>query len=255
MPNKKGRRGFGNVRKLPSDRWQARYPGPDGQMRPAPFTFDSKRAAERWLSMVETQIAQGEWVDPERAKVLLGDYADRWIVQRPGLRPRTVELYRWLLRNHVAPDLGGVELGKLSTAIIRQWRADRLAAGVSESVTAKAYRFLRAVLTTAVEEDKILQRNPCRIRGADRENPAERPVLTVAQVFDLADRMPERFRVLVLLAAFASLRWGEVSALRRCDVAEDGSWVRVSRALVEVRGQGLIVGPPKSRAGGACQVF
>lgn len=68
------------------------------------------------------------------------------IVQRPGLRPRTVELYRWLLRNHVVPDLGGVELGKLSTAIIRQWRADRLAAGVSESVTAKAYRFLRAVL-------------------------------------------------------------------------------------------------------------
>lgn len=61
-------------------------------------------------------------------------------------------------------------------------------------------------------------------------------VLTGAQVFDLADRMPERFRALVLLAAFGSLRWGEVTALRRCDVAGDGSWVRVSRALVEVPG-------------------
>ncbi|OOC03994.1 site-specific integrase [Amycolatopsis azurea DSM 43854] len=201
------------------------------------------------MSVTETQIMKGEWVDPERAKVKLGHYADQWITQRPGLRPRTVELYRWLLLKHIAADLGGVELGKLSTAIIRQWRADRLAAGVSESVTAKAYRLLRAILTTAVDEDKILQRNPCRVRGADKENPAERPIVTVPQVFDLAGRMPERFRALVLLAAFASLRWGEVSALRRCDVAEDGSWVRISRALVEVPGRGLIVGPPKSRAG------
>ncbi|HET6504803.1 MAG TPA: tyrosine-type recombinase/integrase, partial [Amycolatopsis sp.] len=174
---------------------------------------------------------------------------EQWINQRPGLRPRTTELYRWLLRKHIAPYLGRVELGKLSTPVIRQWRAERLEAGVSESVTAKAFRLLRAILNTAMEEDKILQRNPCRIRGADRENPAERPALTVAQVFDLAGRMPDRFRVLVLLAAFGSLRWGEVTALRRCDVAEDGSWVRISRALVEVPGRGLIEGPPKSRAG------
>ncbi|QWF80683.1 Putative prophage phiRv2 integrase [Amycolatopsis sp. CA-230715] len=249
MANKQGHRGFGNVRQRASGKWQARYPGPDGQIRSAPNMFDSKRAAERWLSVTETQIMKGEWIDPERAKVTLGHYAGQWIAQRPGLRPRTVELYRWLLRKHIEADLGGVELGRLSTAVVRQWRADRLAAGVSESVTAKAYRLLRAILNTAVEEDKILQRNPCRVRGADRENAEERPVLTVAQVFDLAGRMPKRFRVLVLLAAFGSLRWGEVSALRRCDVAEDGSWVRVSRALVEVPGRGLVIGPPKSRAG------
>lgn len=249
MANKKGHRAFGTVRKLPSGRFQARYPGPDGQMRPAPDTFGSKRAAEQWLSITESQLLRGDWVDPERGKVMLKDYTSRWIDQRPGLRPRTVELYRWLLRKHIAPDIGGVELGKLSTANIRQWRADRLAAGVSESVTAKAYRLLRAVLNTAVDEDKILQRNPCRVRGADRETPGERPVLTVAQVFTLADRMPTRFRAMVLLAAFASLRFGEVTALRRCDIAEDASSVQVTRAYVEVPGQGLIVGPPKSRAG------
>jgi integrase len=142
-----------------------------------------------------------------------------------------------------------VELGKLSAAVVRQWRADRLAAGVSESVTAKAYRPLRAIMNTAVDEDKIVNSNPCRVRGADRENPAERPVLTVGQVFDLAERIPARFRCMVLLAAFASLRFGEVIALRRRDVAPDGSWVRVARAMVEVPGKGLIVGPPKSRAG------
>ena len=54
------------------------------------------------------------------------------------------------------------------------------------SIAAKAYRLLRAVLTTAVEDDKILPRNPCRIRGVGTEDAGERPVLTVAQVFELA---------------------------------------------------------------------
>jgi integrase len=106
------------------------------------------------------------------------------------------------------------------------------------------------VLNTAANEDRIIRANPCRVRGADRENPAERPALTVAQVFALADLMPDpRYRLLVLLTAFCSLRWGEVSALRRCDIADDGGWVRVTVAHTEVAGRGIVVGPPKSRAG------
>lgn len=250
MPNNKGRkRRFGSIRETGLGEFQASYLGPDGRRHFAPHRFKKERDADRWLNKVEGLIISGDWTDPERAKITLGVYADKWITERPALRPRTVELYRWLLRKHIEPYIGAVQLGKLSAAVVRQWRADRLAAGVSESVTAKAYRLLRAVMNTAVDEDKIVNSNPCRVRGADRENPEERPVITVAQVFDLAGRMPERFRCMVLLAAFASLRFGEVTALRRCDVAPDGSWVRVSRALVEVPGRGLVVGPPKSRAG------
>lgn len=34
---------------------------------------------------------------------------------------------------------------------------------------------------------------PCQIRGADREEARERPVLSVAQVVALADAVPPRF--------------------------------------------------------------
>jgi integrase len=201
------------------------------------------QAREGWHRDTEPDL-------PPIQKITLGDYGSRWIAERPGLRPRTVELYRWLFDKHIEPWLGAVQLGRLTTAVIREWRAALLAAGVSQSVTAKAYRLLRVVLTTAVEEDRILPRNPCRVRGADREQPAERPVLTVAQVLELADAMPHRrFRVLILLTAFATLRWGEVTALRRCDVAADGTWVRINFAHTEVKGRGIVVGPPKSRAG------
>jgi hypothetical protein len=141
-------------------------------------------------------------------------------------------------------------------------------------------------MTTAVEDDKILPHNPCRIRGAGTENASERPVLTVEQVFELADQVgrrpvgnirsvadgyrlrfrrhgemrtsPElygtrreadralwkmagdgradcthdrRFSALVLLVTFTSLRWGEATAVRRCDLDLQAATVKVRSAL------------------------
>ena len=53
-------------------------------------------------------------------------------------------------------------------------------------------------------------------------------------------------RVLILLATFASLRWGEAIALRRCDLA--ARTVSIRRQYVETNGS-LLIAPPKSRAG------
>jgi integrase len=249
MPNKDGHRRFGSIRKRESGRYQARYPGPDGQLRSAPQTFERKSEAERYLSLVEAQMMRGEWIDPERQKIRLQEYAERWIVQRPNLRPRTIHLYRWTLQKHITPHLGRVLLSRLDTPMVREWRATLLESGVSVSMAAKAYRLLRAVLMTAVKEDELIRVNPCRIPGADQEHAAERPTLTVAEVFALVALIPERYRALVLLSTFTSLRWGEVSALQRQDIDIEARTVRVRHQYVEVRGVGLVLGPPKSRAG------
>ncbi|HYU02896.1 MAG TPA: N-terminal phage integrase SAM-like domain-containing protein, partial [Jatrophihabitantaceae bacterium] len=123
MANKDGHRRFGTVRQRASGRWQVRYPGPDGRLRSAPETFARKRDAERYLTLIESAMAKGEWTDRVRARVRLQDYAERWIEQRPGLRPRTLQLYRWTLKKHITPYLGGVPLGNLDTPLIREWRA------------------------------------------------------------------------------------------------------------------------------------
>ncbi|MEU6748107.1 tyrosine-type recombinase/integrase [Spirillospora sp. NPDC046719] len=153
-----------------------------------------------------------------------------------------------LLRRHITPYLGNLPIGKIDTAAVREWRATLLEAGVGASEVAKAYRLLRAVLMTATD-DLIIARNPCRIRGAGEEKPDERPVLTVAQVFKLAEMVPEHLRALVLLATFASLRWGEVAAPRRMDLDLNARTVTVRQAQVELDTGELIIGPPKSRAG------
>ncbi len=52
-------------------------------------------------------------------------------------------------------------------------------------------------------------------------------MLTVPQVFALAEQMPKRFRALILVTTFGCLRWGEVVALQRRDVDVAAGTVRI----------------------------
>lgn len=246
--NKKGRRRrFGTVRQLPSGRWQARYPGPDGLVRAAGRTFATQTDAEVWLSLTEADIVRGSWFDPDAGRMPLGDYAKRWVVERPGLSPRTVTLYDGFVRLHIVPELGRYDLVDLTPARIRSWRKGLLDGGLGPVTVSKCYRFLRAVLNTAVD-DELIRRNPCRIKGAGSEASPERPVAEPAQVQALVAAMSKRWQALVLLAVSCSLRWGELMALTRADVDLRAGTVRVSRSLSDDRGR-MTLGPPKSAAG------
>ncbi len=69
MANRDGHRRFGSIRKLPSGRYQIRYPGPDGRLRTGADTCENKTAADRALSLIEAQLTTGEWTDPQRSRV------------------------------------------------------------------------------------------------------------------------------------------------------------------------------------------
>jgi integrase len=249
IANKDGHRRFGSIRKRASGRYQVRYPGPDGLLRTAPQTFERLKEAERWLTLAEAQMMRGEWIDPDRGKIKFQDYAHRWVEERPNLRPRTRGLYRQLLRTNITPQLGQTELGTITTETVRAWRARLLADGVTPGVAAKSYRLLRAILNAAVKEDELIRANPCRIPGADREHAEERPVLAVAQVYQLADSVPARFRAMILLTTFGCLRWGEVTGVQRQDLDLKTGTVWVRRAMGEDERGALSRGPVKSRAG------
>jgi integrase len=243
-----GKRRFGRVRRLPSGRWQARYKGPDGIDRPANRTFASKTDAERWLTLTEAEIVRGDWINPDAGRLPFGRYAHSWVTERPNLRPKTLQLYAGLVRLHLDPTFGALMIQDITEPQVRRWRKSLLDAGVGEVTVAKAYRLLKAILNTAVD-DGLIRRNPCRIKGAGQEKSPERPVLTIRQVFDLADAITPRYRVLILLAVFGSLRWGELAALRRRHIDLDSGTLRVELSVVELMDGSLVTGPPKSDAG------
>ncbi|GLW10321.1 putative prophage phiRv2 integrase [Microtetraspora sp. NBRC 13810] len=247
---KKGsmKRRFGRVRQLPSGRWQARYKGPDGLDRAAPETFSTKRDAEVWLTKKEAEIIEGGWTNPDLGKVAFKDYGEGWVSERPGLRPKTVQLYEGLLRIHLVPIFGGMAVNEIKAAHVRKWRKTLLDNGVGPVTVAKAYRLLKAIMNTAVE-DQMIKTNPCQIKGGGKEESPERPTLTVEQVYALSGAIEPHFRALVLVATFGSLRWGELAALRRKNVDLEKGTVRIVESTTDLRDGSVVLGPPKSAAG------
>ncbi|MEV4105535.1 site-specific integrase [Nonomuraea sp. NPDC049649] len=242
------KRRFGRIRKLPSGRFQARYPGPDGVDRTAPNTFATKKEAEIWLTKKEAELLAGDWLNPDLGKVSFKEYGATWIEERPGLRPKTVQLYEGLYRIHLVPTFGNCPMSEIKTALIRKWRKERLDGGVGAVTVAKAYRLLKAIFNTAVE-DGLIKANPCTIKKAGKEESPERPVLTMKEVFTLADAIEPRFRMLILLATFGSLRWGELAALLRKNVDVEAGTIRVVGTTTELKDGSVTIGPPKSEAG------
>src|SRR5262245_60205018 len=249
------RRYFGNIRKLPSGRYQASYKGPDGKRHTAPATFDGRKYAEAFLSRVHGDIQADRWEPPtpagvgaesHRPPVAFGDYAAGWLKGRD-LSGGTPKLYRIILDNHILPAFADDPLAEITPARVREWYAG-LRTQTGSTQRARAYSLLRTILGTAVADDMIPV-NPCRVRGAGsaktvREvRPASLPELEA-----LGQAMPGKYRLMVLLAAWCALRFGELAELRRADVDLKNGIVHVRRAVARTDG-GPEVKDPKSEAG------
>lgn len=120
--------------------------------------------------------------------------------------------------------------------------------GLAPTTAAKCYRLLRTILNTAVE-DELIVKNPRVIKGAATERSPERPIATIAQVDALATAIDPRWRALVLLATYGSMRWGELTALTRQRIDLAAGTVEVVEQALELSGGTRVLGPPKSDAG------
>lgn len=95
---------------------------------------------------------------------------------------------------------------------------------------AHAYKLLRAILNQAVDEDRLLERNPCTIKGGGKATSPERPYMSRQHMESLAAAMPPEMHALIVTTYYAHLRLGEMLALRWRDVDFDRGLVRVHRA-------------------------
>ncbi len=90
-----GSRGFGQIRKLQSGRYQASYSARDLRRLSGPITFFTKIDAEGWLMREYRKIAEGTWERPRPPEPLpvletFGDYATTRVATRE-LKPKTPE--------------------------------------------------------------------------------------------------------------------------------------------------------------------
>lgn len=247
---RQGRRAgvFGTVHQLPSGNHRAMYYGPDGLRHTAPTTFQTKQDARAWLSLQQADIIREKWAPPGATQAqaqTLAEYAVPWLAQRH-LKPRTREHYDRLLHKLILPGLGAATLPAISATRVRAWHSGL--GTKTPTMTAHAYALLRTILNGAVA-DELITANPCRVRGAGNSKRVHKvQPATVAEIAVIAAAMPEKYQVLVLLAAWCGLRFGELTELRRKDIDLNNGLLHVRRGVVRVHGE-AVVGTPKSSAG------
>jgi len=219
--------------------------------RVATKTFARRQDADRWARAMDADVVTGTAIDPRAGDEPMSKYATRWLLTRrvngQPLAPRTVELYRDLLERHIQPVFGSLALSHIRPDAVRAWHSD-LASRVSPLQAAKAYRLLRSILRTAVD-DRLLAENPCRIAGAGIERSAERSLVAPEDVLRFADAIDARYRALVLVAAFGGLRLGELLALQRRHFNAHAQTLTVKQQAVQLRSGTRVVTPPKTVAG------
>lgn len=241
---------MGSIRKAPrSGRWEARYRDPWGRQRTQ--TFDRKGDAQAFLSIVETDMQRGQWIDQAHGRTPLSDFIDEAF--RPtlaGLEATSRARDESYLRTHVLPAFGHLPLAAIEYPLLQAW-VNELATRRAPATVVKAAQVMNKVLKTAVRA-KMLPHNPMSEVSLPKIEESEDVYLTPADVKALADAMGEvapRFRALVFVGCYCGPRIGELLALRWTDIDSLRRTVSISRKVVEVSGHGLIEGGTKTKAG------
>ncbi len=248
------KRSFGAIRRLPSKRYQASYIGLDMVRYNAEHTFSSRMDAEGWLSSEKRLLELDLWEPPpqRRAKrrlisLTFGDYAEEWLPQRTaarGLKPKTVSEYRRYLDRLILPHLGSVRLKDIEPVMIRSWL--RTLNPGTPRLNHHAYVLVKGILATAVE-DQLLAANPCREKVRRPARTIGEPA-TLQELAMLVAALPERLQLMVELAAWCALRFGEVAELRRGDVDLEQGVITITRAVQWVDGEKLVAAPKAGSA-------
>ena len=249
----RSKRTFASIQRLPSKRWQVKYTDPTGRRRSAPHTFETRINAEAFVVALRRRIDADQWnagdEDPQE-HITFGVYAARWLANRQvagrPLKARTRAHYQAILDAHLVPVFGNRQLGAIRPKDVRAWYEQTLVD--RPTLRSHAYSLLRTIFTSAVNEE-LLDANPARIVGAGRAKRVHRirPAV-VAELGVLTEAMPERLRLMVTLASWCALRFGEIVELRCGDVDLSAEVIRIRRAAVRTKGAYQIT-TPKSDAG------
>ena len=179
---------------------------------------DASESLERALERARRSNGTG-------STLTLAALVDEYLAQHDA-QPETIEKLRWLLSKALR-EFGDQPLGQLRSQEIAAWRMTIPAGHRFEATQA-----LRQVLGRAVEW-RMIDVNPAKhgVNNPQRRRTEKRPFESWAHLAEVASRLGERERALVIFAAATGLRPGEWIALEQRDIDRAARVVYVRRAF------------------------
>jgi integrase len=198
------------------------------------------------MAQARSDATRGHFVAPMGSRTCVEAIVEEWWQTREGHRASTRARDRMVLDHDVLPELGRARLVEVTHEEVQAW-VNLLAKRLTPSSVQRSFSVLRQVLDVAVDSG-LLAANPASRVRLPRPQRFEAHFLTPDELELLASAIELRYRAMVLVMAWGTLRIGEAAGLRRIDLDLAAGRLRVANNVVEV-GSRLHEGPPKTAAG------
>lgn len=226
--------------------WSVKWPTPrrspkTGRVlydRASGFATEDDAMDHGWEQLAKVRL--GKWTDPRKAATPLGDWVKIWM-QAQAHSARTASTRRRYLRNQILPEFDRTPIGEINRFAVRTWAGKMTCAEVTRN---NVVSLLSTILTAAADAD-LIDANPIfRLKlstaGAQRTAQMQTEETVWAfpeQAIPIAQRLIDAGRysdaLMVLVAAFAGLRYGEITGLHvdnccllRRDELDGKPWMR-----------------------------
>ena len=222
-------------------KWRVRYLKPDGEYG-SESGFDTKTEALNFGKDQESDVRRYAFIDPKLAQTPFAEFVEIFMTESEvskGTRQSREDRLKVLL-----PQFGNMPLVAIDWFMVKNWAA-RLPHAPR---TVRDFVSLLSTILTAAVDARYIPVNPIRGRklGNNKKKP-EKVWATPLQVLRLYFALPAPVNLMVLLAAYTGMRWGEVTGLHRRNVLLKQGIIRIDPdegALHETGGK-LYLGPPK----------
>ena len=246
MARRRGR-GEGSIVQRADGRWMASVDlgWENGKRRRKAYYGATRAAVAAKLTKGLRAVQQGATSLGDERQTMK-QFLERWIeTVRLSVRAKTHHSYAQLVRLHLVPGLGHLNLGRLQPEHVDAFLSQKREAGLSP----RTCQYLRAVLRIALNraiKRKLVTLNAAALADAPRVARAEVQSLTPEQARTfLAAIADHHLYPLIVVAVSCGLREGELLGLQWPDLDLDRGVLRVRHAL-ERLGKGWRLIEPKS---------
>jgi integrase len=198
-------------------------------------TFERKKDADARHDAVRQDVRQGVHIS---TKLTVGEAGENWIakaekgVGREGpLERATIKGYREVLRLHIAPLIGKTPIAKLDAEAVNKFEGKLLDAKKSKATIKTVLSALSMILADAGAPRNVVRDRP-RYKRSSRHQKKLKMGVDIPhpkEVSAILHHAPDRWRPLLVVAAFTGLRASELRGLHWEDVDLKKGVITVSR--------------------------
>ncbi|MCI9672022.1 MAG: site-specific integrase [Lawsonibacter sp.] len=255
--------GKGSIRKRPDGRWEGRYTaGRDPETGKTVYKNVLGKTQAEVKAKLKQAIQENAEVDTLKVEqYTVGQWMDIWFESyaKIKVRPSSHQTYRGYIDNHIKPNIGKIQLNKLTTLelqklykkLLSKGRVERIEAkGQPKDLSPKTVRNIHQVVSSAMDfarSQKLIAVNPtdnCALPKLEHREMKTLPVEQLASI--LREAKESGIFEMYYIELATGLRRGELLGLKWEDLNLEQDTLRVQRQIARINGE-VVEAPLKTK--------